>query len=344
MYALALVMMVMGAWAYMRMKPPPPKVCNSPGGPTVTSPRIRLSDGRYLAFKEKGVPKEKAKFKVIVVHGFDSSKDIYLPLSQELMEEFGIYIVTFDRAGYGESDPNPKRSVKSEAFVIEELADKLQLGPKFYVVGVSLGNYAAWACLKYIPHRLGGVALVVPVINYWWPSFPAKLVEGAYMKQLGRDQWKLRIAHHAPGLMHWWMTQKWFPSCTIMERNPIIFNQRDFRILADISKIPMPNEHKIRQQGEQESLYRDLIVGFGNWEFDPMELKDPFTYNNGSVHLWQGYEDTLVPFELQRYISQKLPWIRYHEVRDGGHLIIHDAPICEAIFRSLLLGEKPLII
>lgn len=75
-------MMVMGAWAYMRMKPPPPKVCNSPGGPTVTSPRIRLSDGRYLAFKEKGVPKEKAKFKVIVVHGFDSSKDIYLPLSQ----------------------------------------------------------------------------------------------------------------------------------------------------------------------------------------------------------------------------------------------------------------------
>lgn len=64
-----------------------------------------------------------------------------------------MYILTFDRAGYGESDPNPKRSVKSEAFDIQELADQLNLGPKFYLIGVSIGTYSVWACLKYIPHR-----------------------------------------------------------------------------------------------------------------------------------------------------------------------------------------------
>lgn len=69
------------------------------------------------------------------------------------MDELGVCILTFDRAGYGESDPNPKRSVKSEAFDIQELADQLHLGPKFYLIGVSLGSYAVWACLKYIPHR-----------------------------------------------------------------------------------------------------------------------------------------------------------------------------------------------
>lgn len=59
----------------------------------------------------------------------------------------------FDRPGYGESDPNLKRFVKSEALDIEELADKLELGSKFYVMGISMGAYPAWSCLNYISHR-----------------------------------------------------------------------------------------------------------------------------------------------------------------------------------------------
>lgn len=64
-----------------------------------------------------------------------------------------IYLLHYDRAGYGESDPNPRRSLDSEASDIEELADKLQLGPKFYLLGVSLGSYPVWSCLKRIPNR-----------------------------------------------------------------------------------------------------------------------------------------------------------------------------------------------
>lgn len=47
------------------------------------------------------------------------------------MNEFQTYSLSYDRAGYGDSDPNPKRLVISEAVEIEELADKLELGPKF---------------------------------------------------------------------------------------------------------------------------------------------------------------------------------------------------------------------
>ncbi|KAK2996290.1 hypothetical protein RJ639_025850, partial [Escallonia herrerae] len=133
--ALAMVGGLLG-WAYVATKPPPAKVCGSPGGPHVTSPRVKLNDGRHLAYKESGIPKEEAKHKIIVVHGFDSSKDLNLPVSQELIDELRIYFLSFDRAGYGESDPHPLRTVKSEAFDIEELADKLQIGPKFYVIGV----------------------------------------------------------------------------------------------------------------------------------------------------------------------------------------------------------------
>ncbi|KAI6683261.1 hypothetical protein NL676_029174 [Syzygium grande] len=119
----------------------------------------------------------------------------------ELIEKLGIYIVLYDRAGYGHSDMNSKRKVKSEALDIQELAERLQLGSKFYVIGVSMGSYPTWSCLKYIPDRLAGVALVVPTVNYRWPSLPESLTKPDYRKKLIR--WSLRIASHAPGLLQW---------------------------------------------------------------------------------------------------------------------------------------------
>lgn len=72
---------------------------------------------------------------------------------QALLEELGIYLLSFDRAGYGESDPHPKMTEKSTALDIEELADKLELGSKFYIIGFSMGGEIGWTCLKFIPHR-----------------------------------------------------------------------------------------------------------------------------------------------------------------------------------------------
>nr|DAD28817.1 TPA_asm: hypothetical protein HUJ06_030285 [Nelumbo nucifera] len=327
------------SWAYKATRPPPPKICGSPDGPPVTSPRIKLSDGRYLAYKERGVPKAEANYKIIVVHGFDSSKDIYIAASQELIEELGIYFLSFDRAGYGESDPNPKRSVKSEAFDIQELADQLELGSKFYVIGLSMGGYPTWSCLKYIPHRLAGAAMIVPVVNYWWPFFPANLSREVYSKLLVQDQWTFSIAHHAPRLVYWWMTQKWFPSLSALEGHPATFNRKDTEILEKLSEDLSVGQEKIKQQGVFESHHRDLMVGFGDWGFNLLDLDNPFPNNEGSVHIWQGYDDRLVPSLLQCYVAERLPWIQYHEIPDGGHFIMFDREVYESMLKALLLGE-----
>ena len=93
--------------------------------------------------------------------------------------------------------------------------------------------------------RLAGVTLIVPVINFWWPSFPPKLVNEEFRKQLKRDQWKLRVAHHAPGLFYWWMTQKWLPRDSISERHPILLNKRDMETIKHMSQVPMPNEVQV---------------------------------------------------------------------------------------------------
>ncbi|KAG2614896.1 hypothetical protein PVAP13_3NG017300 [Panicum virgatum] len=297
---------VLLGWAFQAiLRPPAAKLCGSPGGPPLTSPRIKLRDGRYLAYREDGVHKDKA------------------------------------RAGYGESDPNPRRDVKSEALDIEELADQLELGQKFYVLGTSMGGYSVWGCLQYIPHRLAGAALVVPVINYWWPSFPAELSRQAFKKQVVPEQRTLWIAHNVPSLLYLWMTQKWLPSSAAAMHHPEIFSKHDMEVLQKMMAMPRTIVNKSRQQGTYESIHRDLLVAFGRWEFDPMNITNPFPQNEGSVHIWQGYEDRLVLVELQRYISKKLPWIKYHEVPEGGHMFMLVDGWTDRILKALLVGEEP---
>lgn len=102
-----------------------------------------------------------------------------------------------------------------------------------------------------------------------------------------------------------------------------------------VLKLQMMKSHPT-QQGEYESLHRDLNVGFGKWDFDPMDLENPFPDNEGSVHLWMGAEDLIVPVTLQRHIVQQLGWVKYHEVAGAGHLMFNVDGFIDAILRTLL--------
>lgn len=329
------------AWGYQAARPPPSKTCGSEGGPPITTPRIQLKDGRNLAYKEFGVPKDAAKHKILFVHGFDSCKHdvsaITAYLSPDIVESHGIYIVSFDRPGYGESDAHPTRTVKSLAFDIEELADQLGLGSKFYVVGFSMGGEIVWTCLKYIPHRLAGAALMAPVVNYWWPNIPSNMSQKSYQQQFVEDQWALRVAHYLPWLTYWWNTQKLFSVSNVIAQSPKVLSRQDIELMPRIYPLRKDYVAQVRQQGEYESVHRDLMIGFGTWEFDPIDLKNSLSETEGSkFHLWQGDEDLLVPAELQRYIAQQLPWIQYHEIPGAGHMFPFAEGMADTIIQTLV--------
>ncbi|KAK6126323.1 hypothetical protein DH2020_039968 [Rehmannia glutinosa] len=236
--------------------------------------------GRYLAYQEYGVPKDKAKHKIVFIHGFDCCRHdvsaITAYLSPDIVESQGVYIVSFDRPGYGESDPHPTQTVKSLAFDIEELADQLGLG-KFYVVGFSIGGQIVWRCLK-----LAGAALIAPVVNYWWPGIPSNMSEEAYKQHLVQDQWAIRVAHYLPWLNYWWNTQKLFPGLSLIALIPKFFLTRhgtypeDFSIreaivssssnfiLCRLGESSSALMAQVRQQGEFESLHvGDSAISLG---------------------------------------------------------------------------------
>lgn len=58
------------------------------------SQRIRLSDGRFLAYTERGVPKNKSNYSVIVVHGFGSTKEMNFMASQ--VDNLSSHFLIFD--------------------------------------------------------------------------------------------------------------------------------------------------------------------------------------------------------------------------------------------------------
>ncbi|KAL7590163.1 hypothetical protein Lser_V15G38331 [Lactuca serriola] len=84
-------------WIYTRIKPPPPRVCGSPGGPPITSPRIQLNDGRNLPYREWGVSKDKANYKIIVI-------SYCPPTEMDLSSGKKLVVVVYNSRGWKRSD------------------------------------------------------------------------------------------------------------------------------------------------------------------------------------------------------------------------------------------------
>lgn len=71
-------------------------------------------------------------------------------------------------------------------------------------------------------------------------------------------------------------------------------------------------------------------MAFDKWDFEQIELTNPYPQNNSNIHIWQGCKDKVGPVKLQRYITERLSWILYHEVPKGGYMLVYDSTVCEA--------------
>lgn len=94
--------------------------------------------------------------------------------------------------------------------------------------------------------RLAGAGLIAPVINYWWPSFPANLSRDAYYLQPVQDQWALRVSHYLPWLVYWWNTQKLFPASGVIANKPDMFSPQDLEIVKNIFSVADPKRELYR--------------------------------------------------------------------------------------------------
>jgi pimeloyl-ACP methyl ester carboxylesterase len=109
---------------------------------------VRTPDGRRLAFCEWGDPDGAPLF---FLHGLPGSR--YLRHVGNAYVEARLRVITYDRPGYGLSDPAPGRSVAGTANDVAAIAEHLRVD-RFSVAGISAGGVHAFAVAAAFPDRV----------------------------------------------------------------------------------------------------------------------------------------------------------------------------------------------
>ncbi|CAI5955136.1 unnamed protein product [Closterium sp. NIES-64] len=160
---------------------------------------VRLRCGRRIAYLEKGMGAAQATRTLLVLHGLGSSRLANMPgVTDELLCSFGVRLVAIDRPGYGQSDPAPALSLHSFCADLEELADLLSLGHKFYLLGYSAGGAYCWAAAHYIPHRILGIAMWAPFSSFYWQGISEQDREAMFAGMTPHSRRSLRLGRYAP--------------------------------------------------------------------------------------------------------------------------------------------------
>ena len=115
--------------------------------------------GRRLAVSEWG---DQAGDVVVYLHGAPGSR--LLRHDGDRYAAAGLRVVTYDRPGYGLSDPAPGRTVADTAADVAAIADDLGL-TELGVAGISVGGMHAFAAAALLPDRIArcvGIKALAP--------------------------------------------------------------------------------------------------------------------------------------------------------------------------------------
>jgi pimeloyl-ACP methyl ester carboxylesterase len=127
--------------------------------------RVRLDDGRSLAFSEfgdsHGVP-------LFFFHGAGSTRLTRHP-DDSIIQELGVRLITVNRPGIGLSDASPGRRLLDWPSDVSQLADALGVN-RFTVLGWSAGGPFALACAYRLPSRVQAVGVMSGLAPLHWPG------------------------------------------------------------------------------------------------------------------------------------------------------------------------------
>ncbi|GJP39254.1 hypothetical protein CLOM_g15943 [Closterium sp. NIES-68] len=362
----ALIISIWAVFIFRAIQAPPPIPLTDAD---VTSPRIRLSDGRHMAYHEMGAAADVAKYQVLVVHSWQTCRLSMLPnITQEYLQAKGIRLVSYDRAGYGQSDPDPARTLQSDVADAGEVATALGLGKRFYLVATSMGTYVALGALRYMPERLKGLTIISVVGSPFDPTWPKYEFTTTWQQMLLPDRIALLLARHAPALLHAWLAQTIIPLGSFRAPyHPHLYElqlyETDMAALRhkEVAEYFARNMQEGMRQGPSVSWYRDLEILAGDWGFLLSEIdlskggeegvaerveeggeeggdgREEGEGLKGRVHIWHGEED-IVQVSYTRHVARMLEGSVLHVLPNRGHFFMYNDKERPAIVLGTMLG------
>jgi pimeloyl-ACP methyl ester carboxylesterase len=246
---------------------------------------------------------------VFLLHGTPGSKTGPRPRSSVLYR-LGVRLVSYDRPGYGGSDPHPGRTVADAAADVAAIADELGLD-SFGVVGRSGGGPHALACAALLRDRVRAVACLVGLA----PSNAEDLDWYAGMVQSNVDEFKTAevAAHKIRSFLDSRAQRiREDPEELLRVLMPDLRGP-DKRVIADIAiqrLLADTYQDAVREGGDG---WIDDVVAFRRpWHFDPATIKVP-------VLLWHGEDDVFSPVGHTSWLARQIPGSVLAVQRDASH-------------------------
>jgi pimeloyl-ACP methyl ester carboxylesterase len=265
--------------------------------------------GRALCVLESGSPEGSAVF---ALHGTPGSRAQWRGLVEDA-EERGIRLLTYDRPGYGGSDPAPGRRVADAAHDIASIADSLGID-RFAVHGGSGGGPHALACAALLPGRAVAVASLAGVAP--WNAKGLDWLDG--MGQDNLDEFQAILDGRA-ALVTYLRGQ----AEQMLAADPKEIAAALLSLLSPPDRAVLTGEvaeflHEATRLGIAERIegwVDDDFAFVEGWGFAVEEISVP-------VQIWHGAQDQFVPVSHGHWLAERIPGAEAH-IQDGdAHLTI----------------------
>lgn len=265
-------------------------------------------DGRQLAWSESGDPNGAP---VLCLHGTPGSR---LGRQQDLnrLQAEGIRQLTYDRPGYGLSDPHPGRSVADVVDDVRALLDDAGV-ERAAVIGGSGGGPHALALATLLPERCTVVHCVVGVAPY--DAAGLDFFDG--MDPENQRRFSLAVGERDDVIAAF---------TAEVERVRAARTEDPASLMGDM-QLPEADREILRQNADQAlemlaEAFRQGVAGMADdfaaltrsWGFDPREATAP-------VVISYGEHDVNVPAGHGRWLGANVPNIGVRISADAGHMM-----------------------
>ncbi|MGN6413019.1 alpha/beta fold hydrolase [Flexivirga sp.] len=270
---------------------------------------ISLPDGRSLDIQVSG-PDDGP---VLVFHHGTPGSVLPRRKMVEQAAERGLRLVTYSRAGYGDSSRRPGRTVADIAGDVAAILDHLG-AEKAMTAGWSGGGPHALATGALLPERITGVLSIAGVAPYDAAGldFLAGMGEGN-IEEFGA------ALDGEPELR---------PLLDGMREE--LKNATPAAILSELSTLlPEVDRQQITDEAGEEMAanFREALKnGVDGWADDDLAFTVPWGFDLGSIcvptFVWQGSADLMVPFAHGQWLAANVPDATAHLLEGEGHLSI----------------------